>query len=152
MTTAEIKALIANIQGQGDQVDIAGVLPAILEALAEGNEANAGVLGDLATLETDHKSNLVEAINEVFDVIETPEMVISMMQTNAERKAIYDECVKHYHIAKNIVFFNIDDGMYYRVNGYKLANGILTLHTIMSDGTALRSVKVNVASNGTISV
>lgn len=111
-----------------------------------------GLIGDLADLATDHKSNVVEAINELFGVLETPNMEISMMQSNAQRKLIYDECVKHLPIAKNIVFYNVSDAMYYKVNGYNLVNGILYLHTVMANGTGLRSVSVQIASNGSISV
>lgn len=111
------------------------------------------IVGELASLETDHKSNLVAAINELFDVLKTPELEISMMQSNAARKAIYDECVLHPSIAKNIVFFNVTDGMYYRVNGYKIVNNILYLHTIMTgENNTLRSILVQIGSNGSISV
>lgn len=113
------------------------------------------VVGELANLETDHKSNIVEAINELFDVIETPEMEISMAQSAAQRKVIYDECVLRPSIAKNIVFYNVSDAMYYRVNGYNIVNGILYLHTVMQavDGSGgLRSVTVRIGANGSISV
>lgn len=111
-----------------------------------------GVIGDLADLETDHKSSIVEAINEIFDVIETPEMVVSMMQSTAERQIIYNECKMRPHIAKNIVFYNISDAMYYRVNGYNVVNNILYLHTIMADGTSVRSITVQIGANGSIAI
>lgn len=117
----------------------------------EGSHHDA--IGDLADLKTDHKSSAIEAINELFDVLETPELEISMIQSNAARKAIYDECILHPSIAKNIVFFNVMDGMYYRVNGYKVVNNILHLHTIMTgENGTLRSVLVQLGSNGTLSV
>lgn len=117
----------------------------------EGSHHDA--IGDLSDLKTDHKSNAVEAINELFGVIETPEMEISMLQTNAQRKAIFDECILRPSIAKNIVFYNISDAMYYRVNGYNIINNVLYLHTIMKgENGSLRSVSVQIGSNGAISV
>lgn len=112
--------------------------------------AQVAQLGDLADLETDHKSNLVEAINEVFDALETEELVVSMMQSNAERKVIYDLVKMHFHLAKNIVFVNTD-GYYYKVNAYRWENDLLMLQTIMADGT-LRSVRVSVSSTGSIAI
>lgn len=109
------------------------------------------ILGDLSTLETDHKSSLVAAINEIVDIIETEQMIVSMIQSTADRKVIYDEVIAHPHLAKNIVFLN-NDGMYYPVNGYKISEGVLVLNTIMIDeDNTLRSVTVNISSNGTIS-
>lgn len=111
------------------------------------------IVGELSALKTDHKSNIVEAINELFGVIETPELEISMAQSNAARKVIYDECMLHPSIAKNIVFLDITDNMYYKVNGYKVDNGILYLHTIMiGENNTLRSVLVQIGSNGSISI
>lgn len=153
MTKKEILDLIhSKVSGQGNQVDLGSALPIILSSLLDLIGVEDTRIGDLATLETDHKSTLVEAINEVFDVVETEEMVISMMQSSAERKAIYDECILHPHIAKNIVFYNISDGYYYRVNGYKTNNNVLFLHTIMIDGQGVRSVAVQLASNGSLAV
>lgn len=117
----------------------------------EGSHHDA--IGDLSDLKTDHKSNAVAAINELFDVLETPELEVSMIQTNAQRKAVYDECVLHPSIAKNIVFYNISDAMYYRVNGYNIVNNVLYLHAIMKgENGMLRSVSVQIGSNGAISV
>lgn len=117
----------------------------------EGSHHDA--IGDLADLKTDHKSSAVEAINELFGVLETSELEVSMTQTNAQRKVIYDECAKHPPLAKNIVFYNMSDAMYYRVNGYNLVNNVLHLHAIMQgEGGALRSVMVQIGSNGSISV
>ena len=135
------KTLVVNVQ-EGEQSHYYSLVQNITD----------NRIGDLSSLETDHKSTLVEAINEIYDVIETPEMVVSMMQSNAERKVIYDLCAAHIHIAKNITFYNIDDGLYYPVSGYAMQNNILKLFTIMPNGTGLRSVLVNVAPNGTISV
>lgn len=145
----DIKKLIeTHIQGQGNQIDLGNALPTILNAILDQTD---GLIGDLATLETDHKASIVDAINEIFDVLETQEMVVSMMQSNAERKKIYDECVLHPHIAKNIIFYNVSDSYYYKVNGYKMVNGILHLNTIMVDD-GIRAVSVKIASNGSISV
>lgn len=117
----------------------------------EGSHHDA--IGDLADLKTDHKSSAVEAINELFGVIETPEMEISMLQTNAQRKAIFDECALRPSIAKNIVFYNVSDAMYYRVNGYNIISNVLYLHTIMQgESGTLRSVTVQLGSNGALSV
>lgn len=117
----------------------------------EGSHHDA--IGDLTDLRTDHKSSAVEAINELFGVIETPEMEISMLQTNTQRKAIFDECVLRPSIAKNIVFYNVSDAMYYRVNGYNIINNVLYLHTIMQgESGTLRSITVQLGSNGAISV
>lgn len=125
----------------------------LAEVLKHLSDMSFAVVGDLANLETDHKSNIVEAINELFGVLETPELEVSMTQTNAQRKVIYDECAKHPPLAKNIVFYNMSDAMYYRVNGYNLVNNVLHLHAIMQgEGGTLRSVVVQIGSNGTISV
>lgn len=115
-------------------------------------ESDNGVIGDLEDLETDHKSTIVEAINEVFDAIETSELVVSMTQSNADRKVIYNLVMAHPQIAKNIVFLNGSDSLYYRVNGYKVENNILHLHTIMNDTGVLRSIYIQIASNGSISI
>lgn len=109
---------------------------------------NADKIGDLASLDTDHKTNIVEAINELADMLETEELVISMMQSNAERKLIYDLCSKHLQLAKNIIFYQPSDQMYYRINGYNMVNGVLKMHVLMG-ATAL---VVSLASNGSLSV
>ncbi len=105
-------------------------------------------IGDLSKLDTDHKSNIVEAINEVADALETEELVVSMLQSNADRKKIYDLCAKHLQLAKNIVFYQPLEQMYYRVNGYNMVNGILKLHVVLGS----TQTQVQIASNGTISV
>lgn len=112
----------------------------------------AAEIGDLASLDTDHKSSIVEAINEIADAIETEELVVSMTQSNAERKVIYDLCIAKPQLTKNVVFLNGDDSMYYRVNGYKVANSILYLHTVMPGDDGLRSIVVQISSTGSISV
>lgn len=108
-------------------------------------------IGDLSELETDHKSDLVSAINELFEVLETSELVVSMEQSTADRKVIYDLVVAHPQIAKEIVFYNSADQLYYRVNGYNMVNDILTLHVIMKDG-ALMDKQVQIGSNGSIAI
>ena len=110
-------------------------------------------IGSLAELETDHKSSLVAAINELADVLGTTELVVNMAQSQAERKVIYDLCKLHPQLAKNIVFYVPDDGLYYGVNGYNFENELLTLHVIMKDsGTGLRHSTFQIASNGSIAV
>ncbi len=109
---------------------------------------NAEKIGDLAALDTDHKATIVDAINELADALETEELVVSMLQTNAERKLIFDLCVQHLQLAKNIVFYQPVNQMYYRVNGYNMVNGALKLHVWV--GT--NSVTATIASNGSISV
>lgn len=153
MSKEELLAIVsASIDGQGNQIDIAGVLANVLREVIEQAYTQADKTGDLAELETDHKSDLVSAINEIVDIIETPKMEISMLQSSAERKKIYDLCTLHLHLAKNIEFRNINDGMIYRVNGYKVTDGILHLHTIMSENGALRNLDVQVGSNGSIAI
>lgn len=105
-------------------------------------------IGDLADLHTDHKDKIVNAINEVADALESEELVVSMLQSTAERKAIYDLCAAHLQLAKNIVFYQPVNQMYYRVNGYNMVNGALKLHVFV--GTD--SVVATIAANGTISV
>ena len=159
------------LSGQGNQVDTGSVLPSVLtsiiswigdlasltteakdslvEAINELTSTTSGAVGDMSALETDHKSDLVSAINELFDVAETDNMVISMSQTNAQRKLIYERCKEHNHLAKNIVFLS-DDGMHYRVNGYKFYNNLLYLNVIFSieDGQSTFTI----SSNGSIAI
>lgn len=152
-----IETIRTKIEGQGNQLDIADVLPEILieilDAIEQAKQSGSAV-GDLAMLETDHKSDIVSALNEIFDVIETTEMVVSMTKPASEMKVIYDECVLRPQLAKNIVFYQPLDGMYYRVNGYKLTNNILTLNAIMPDPAtkAPTNVTIQIASNGSISM
>ena len=111
-------------------------------------ESIANQIGDLATLDTDHKSTLVEAINELADLIETQHFVISFSKTNEELKNIYEECKANLNLAKNIVFYNANDNLYYRVNGFNMVNNVLKLHAIM--GTT--DTTINLASNGSLSI
>lgn len=110
--------------------------------------ANADTIGDLADLHTDHKDNIVNAVNEVADALETDELVVSALQSTAERKVIYDLCAQHLQLAKNIVFWQPVDQMYYRVNGYNMVNGALKLNVVL--GTT--QTTVTIAANGSISV
>ena len=109
-------------------------------------------IGSLSELETDHKSSLVAAINELADVLGTTELVVDMAQSQVERKVIYDLCKLHPQLAKNIVFYVPDDNLYYGVNGYNFANDLLTLHVIMKDDTNLRHNTFQIASNGSIAI
>lgn len=109
-------------------------------------------IGDLADLETDHKSDLVGAINELTDIAETTHFVISFEKTSEELKAIYDVCFENIILAKNIVFYNATDSLYYRVNGYNLVDSVLKLHTIMQGDSGLVDTVINLASNGSLSV
>ena len=153
MTPDEIKALVgATIEGQGNQVDLGSKLADILGGIIDLVAGLEGSVGDLSSLETDHKSDLVNAVNELFDVTETQAMVVSLSKSSAELKSIYEACLSHIHLAKNIVFFNADDELYYPVNAYNFHEDALWLNTIFSDNGTLRSVTVSIASNGSISV
>lgn len=132
------------LKGQGTQIDVAGVLPKLFLYLAD----NLGAIGDLASLDTDHKSDIVEAINEVANLVETPHFEISFTKSSEDLKTIYNECKKNLTLAKNIVFFNSNTNLYYRVNGYNMVNNVLKLHAIMGDV----DTTINLSSNGTLSV
>lgn len=135
------------VKQQGNQVGLQGLAEILLElASAEGQ------IGNLAELLTDHKSSITEALNELADAVETSHYEISMLQSNAERKLIYEEIVKHKHLAKNIVFYNAGDAMYYKTNGYNVVNNVLHLHTIMKIDGQLQDIIVQVGSNGAISI
>lgn len=145
MTKQEfINIVNKSIEGQGSQIDLGGVLPKLLFFLVE----NVDVVGDLASLDTDHKSDLVSAINEVADLIETPHFEISFSKSSADLKEIYAECKRNLTLAKNIVFYNSNTNLYYRVNGYNMVNNVLKLHTIMGDV----DTTINLSSNGTLSI
>lgn len=153
LTKEQIKEIIdKKIAGQGNQVDCSSVLSVVLTEILESAFGSDTKIGDIAELETDHKSNIVEAINEVFDVIETTELVVSMSQTNPERKVIYDECMLHPQLAKNIVFYDPTDNLYYRVNGYNVTEDYLLLHAIMKGESGLRSVTIQILPNGSIAI
>lgn len=109
-------------------------------------------IGDLADLETDHKSDIVDAINELAEIAETSQLVISFDRPSEDLKAIYDACLENIVLAKNIVFYNASDSLYYRVNGYNMVNDVLKLHTIMQGGSGLVDTVINLASNGSLSV
>ena len=118
-------------------------------------EDSSGVqaqIGDLADLETDHKSDLVGAINELAAIAETTHFVISFERSSEDLKAIYDACFENIILAKNIVFYNAVDSLYYRVNGYNMVNNVLKLHTIMQGDSGLTDTVINLASNGSLSV
>lgn len=133
-----------NLEGQGSQIDLAGVLPKLLLGIIDQMES----VGDLASLDTDHKSDVVSAINEVAGLVETPHFVISFAKSSSELKEIYDECQKNLVLAKNIVFYNDSTKLYYRVNGYNISDNVLKLHAIMGDVDTI----INLASNGSLSV
>lgn len=146
MTKEEILQIIADrLDGQGNQLDTTNALPKVLRGIIDLIMLTEG---NMTELETSHKQNIVDAINEIVELIETPDMVVSMLQSVAERKKIYDLCAERLHLAKNIVFYNPSDSVYYKVNGYSMNNGILTLHAEI--GSA--DVVVKIASNGSISV
>lgn len=148
MTKEEKLTEIAKIKGQGNQIDCGTLLTDFLIELVEDGD----VVGDLASLETDHKSDIVSAINEVAEMAETDHYVISFSRTADELKAIYDECNTNIVLAKNIVFYNANDELYYRVNGYNMVGGVLKLHTIMQGESGLMDTVINLSSNGTLSV
>lgn len=105
-------------------------------------------IGNLADLDTEHKSDIVSAINEVADLVETSHHVISFQRSSSELKAIYDECARNLIIAKNIVFFNMNTNLYYVVNGYNMVNGILKLHVFIGSTDTI----INLSPNGTLSI
>lgn len=146
MTKEEILNLITTrIDGQGNQLDTTNALPLVLRGII-------GLItdteGNMTALETSHKDNIVEAINEVVELLETPDMVISMLQSNAERKIIYDRVKEKLHLAKNIVFYTPVQNLYYKVNAYNMINDILHLHATIEGS----DVDVKVSYNGSISV
>lgn len=145
MNTVEfVNTVKKHIEGQGSQIDVAGVLPKLLIAIAEWVDG----MGDLAELDTDHKSDIVSAINEVADLVETPHFVISFTKSASELKEIYDECEKNLILAKNIVFYNSETDLYYKVNGYNMVNGLLKLHVLMSGV----DTTINLSSWGALSI
>lgn len=109
-------------------------------------------IGDLADLKTDHKSKLVDAINELAEIAETAHFVVSFEKTTEELVAIYDACFENITLAKNIVFYNATDSLYYCVNGYNMVDDVLKLHTIMQGDSGLTDTVINLASNGSLSV
>lgn len=141
-----IKAIEQN--GSAASVFLGEVLRHSISSAAQTGD----IIGELSSLDTDHKSNIVEAINEIFGVVGSQTLVISLNHTSAQIKAIYNECAAHLPLAKNIVFLNTEDNLYYTVNGYKFEDGVLYLHTIMQGEDGLRDMVVQVASNGSISV
>lgn len=153
MEREEIIATVnRHLVGQGSQVDVASVLPKVIFGILDLLGGSDTKIGDLADLVTDHKSDLVGAINEVADLVETPHFVISFDKTADELKEVYNACAEHLILAKNIVFYNATDELYYLVNGYNMVNSVLKLHTIMQGESGLVDTVVNLSSNGTLSV
>lgn len=142
--TEFVELVKKHIEGQGTQIDVAGVVPKLLLAIADWYKE----MGNLSELETTHKEDIMSAINELAELVETPHFVISFSKSATELKEIYDECARNLVLAKNIVFFNAEDNLYYRVNGYNMVNNALKLHAIM--GAA--DVTITLSSNGTLSV
>lgn len=152
MTKEQLKELVAKrILGQGNQVDVGSTLPTLFNGILD-LMAEIGQVGDLADLATDHKSDLVSAINELAGIVETPHFVISFTKSSRELKEIYDACNENIILAKNIVFFNAEDSLYYRVNGYAMVGDLLKLHTIMQGDGGLVDTVINLSPNGTLSV
>lgn len=153
MTRQEIIAKVnRHLLGQGSQVDVASVLPSVLLGILDLGGSTDEKVGDLASLATDHKSDIVSAINELAGLVESPHFVISFDKTADELKEVYEACAENIVLAKNIVFFNATDSLYYRVNGYAMVEGVLKLHTIMQGESGLADTIVNLSSNGTLSV
>lgn len=123
-----------------------------LNELHSSISALVGQSGDLAALDTDHKADLVEAINELAALVETPNFVIALDSSSADLKAIYNACAANIVLAKNIVFYNSTDSLYYRVNGYNIVNSVIKLHTIMQGDSGLMDTVISLSSNGTLSV
>lgn len=96
-------------------------------------------------------SDISNAVNELVDIMETEELVVSLEQSTSVRKMIYDKCLAHPQIAKNIVVLG-SDGLYYVVNGYGMVSDVLHLHTIMQIDGTMQDVLLRIASNGSISV
>lgn len=111
-------------------------------------ESVANQIGDIAGLDTDHKATLVDAINEIASLLETPHFVISFTKSSAELKEVYEECKANLVLAKNIVFYNSNTNLYYRVNGYNMVNNVLKLHALIG----ATDTTINLSSNGTLSV
>lgn len=153
MTRQEIIAKVnRHLLGQCSQVDVASVLPSVLLGILDLGGSTDEKVGDLASLATDHKSDIVSAINELAGLVESPHFVISFDKTADELKEVYEACAENIVLAKNIVFFNATDSLYYRVNGYAMVGGVLKLHTIMQGESGLADTIVNLSSNGTLSV
>lgn len=152
MTKEQLKELVAKgILGQCNQVDIGNILPTLFNEILD-MMAEASQVGNLASLDTEHKSDLVGAINELAGIVETPHFEISFSKSSEELKAIYEACAENITLAKNIVFFNANDELYYRVNGYAMVSEVLKLHTIMQGESGLADTVINLASNGTLSI
>lgn len=116
-----------------------------------GEYAKSDSIGNLTDLKTDHKSNLVSAINELADITETAELVVSTTKSSAELKAIYDLVVAHPQLAKNIVVVGAD-GLNYPVNGYGIVEDLLHLHTIFNGESGLQDSLIKISANGSIIV
>lgn len=151
MTKAEILDIVKKrIEGQGTQIDASSVLPVILGGILDIADGASTKIGDLASLDTDHKSTLVDAINEIADIVETNELVVSLTQSVEERKAVYDLVKANPQLGKNVVVIG-SDGLIYPVNGYGIIEDILHLHTIMDVEGTLTDMVLKIASNGSIS-
>lgn len=148
---ASIKAL-PNDPQEWDSLLLANKLVPILLALLSNEGDLEDIIGNLSDLETDHKSKLVDAINELADLVEKPNYVISFTTPTADLKAIYDQCKNNLVLAKNIVFYNAETELYYLVNGYNMVSDVLKLHTIMQGESGLVDTTINLASNGSLSV
>lgn len=115
------------------------------------NYARKSEIGSLSELDTDHKANIVAAINELADILETTELVVSLTKTAEELKNVYDLVAAHPQLGRNVVVVG-SDGLNYSVNGYGMIEDVLHLHTVMnSEGGMIDSV-IKIASNGSIVV
>lgn len=138
--------------GNRPEMNNSSQIGARLENILDAASESFNSIGDLSDLNTDHKSNIVESINEIADIIETPEMVVSFTKTNEELKTVYNLCVAHPQLCREVVFYNAANVTYYTTNGWSIGNNVVSFHVIMEGDNGLYAATVKLSSNGTLSI
>lgn len=65
-----------------------------------GGIVESNTIRNLLNLDTDHKSDIISAINELADIAEDSTMVVSFNRTSAELKDIYNKCIQYSELIK----------------------------------------------------
>lgn len=154
LTKEQIQEQIRTLfSGNRPEANSGEAIAACLENILNAALESVNVVGELSELDTDHKSTIVEAINELSDILETPELEISFNKTSAQLKEVYNLCTAHPQLCREVVFYNANDEMSYVANGWKIGTGVIDFHLLMSgDGGTIISTVVTLSSNGTLSV
>lgn len=154
LTKEQIQEQIRTLfSGNRPEVNSGEAIATCLENILNAALEFVNTVGELSELNTDHKSNLVAAINELSDILETPELEISFNKTSTQLKEVYSLCTSHPQLCREVVFYNANDGMSYVANGWKIGTGVIDFHLLMSgDGGVVISAVVTLSSNGTLSV